>query len=370
MHLTSVHPALDIRIFHRECRSLQAAGYEVVLVAPHVQSTVVDGVQIVAVPRPAGRLERMTRTVGQVYREARRLDADLYHFHDPELIPVGLLLEAGGKPVVYDMHEDAPRTMLAKHYFPTWSRAAFGSLVEAGERLAAGRFSALVAATPAIAARYGRLAHRTTIVQNFPDPAEFGRAEGLPWSARPNAVAYIGAVAENRGAIEMLRALALVPESLEPRLLLAGAFSPPELLDRCRRDPGWERVEYHPMLDRQGIAALLGRARAGLVLLAPEPRYQVAYPIKMFEYMAAGLPVIASDFPLWRSIVEGAGCGMLVDPRHPEAIARAIEYVLSRPAQAEEMGARGRKAVRERFNWATEEGRLLALYQDLLASGR
>ncbi|MGH7498886.1 MAG: glycosyltransferase family 4 protein, partial [Gemmatimonadales bacterium] len=310
----------------------------------------------------------MTRTVGQVYLEARRLDADLYHFHDPELIPVGLLLEARGKPVVYDMHEDAPRTMLAKHYFPTWSRSAFGNMVEAGERLAAGRFSALIAATPAIAARYGRLADRTTVVQNFPDPAEFDGGEGLPWSARPNAVVYIGAVAENRGAIEMLRALALVQKSLEPQLLLAGAFSPPELLERGRREPGWERVEYHPMLDRQGIAALLGRARAGLVLLAPEPRYQVAYPIKMFEYMAAGLPVVASDFPLWRSIVEGAGCGLLVDPLDPAAIRSAVEYLLLHPAEAERMGARGREAVQQRYNWAGEETKLLEIYRTLLAT--
>jgi glycosyltransferase involved in cell wall biosynthesis len=368
VHLTSVHPAFDIRIFHRQGRALRAVGYDMVVVAPHHQSTVVDGVRIEAVPPPASRLARLTRTVWQVYREARRLDADLYHFHDPELIPVGLRLQASGKPVVYDMHEDAPRAMLGKHYLPGWTRGALGHGLEVVERLACGRFSALIAATPAIAERYAGIARRTVVVQNFPDPAEFSCGEMMPWTHRPNGLAYVGAVAENRGAIEMLRALDLVTESLHARLLLAGEFSPSGLLERSRREPGWRRTEYRGSLDRPGVAALLGEARIGLVLLAPEPRYQRAYPIKMFEYMAAGLPVIASDFPLWRSIVQGAGCGLLVDPQNPMAIRDAIERLLRNPQEAERMGARGREAVRQKYNWPVEEQKLLNLYQELLGA--
>jgi glycosyltransferase involved in cell wall biosynthesis len=132
----------------------------------------------------------------------------------------------------------------------------------------------------------------------------------------------------------------------------------------------WKHVNWRGMLDRDDICALLGRARAGLVVLHPEQNFVVSQPIKLFEYMAAGIPVIASDFPLWRSIIEKAGCGILVDPFRPEQTAEAIERLLIDSALAEEMGRRGRKAVEECFNWNAEENTLLSFYSSIIADGR
>ena len=123
VHLTSVHPALDVRIFHRECKSLARAGFEVTIIGPYSQDSVADHVRIKAVPAEKGRIARSTRAVWRIYREAVRINADLYHFHDPELIPVGLLLRARGKMVIYDIHEDLPSDIISKHYLPTWSRS-------------------------------------------------------------------------------------------------------------------------------------------------------------------------------------------------------------------------------------------------------
>src|SRR5215469_2066667 len=123
VHMTSVHNALDNRIFRKECRSLAHAGFSVTAIAPSENDAVVDGVTIRAVPREPSRFARMTRTVWNIYREAIRQNADLYHFHDPELIPVGLLLRCARKSVIYDLHEDCPRDILAKDYLPSWSRA-------------------------------------------------------------------------------------------------------------------------------------------------------------------------------------------------------------------------------------------------------
>jgi glycosyltransferase involved in cell wall biosynthesis len=149
-------------------------------------------------------------------------------------------------------------------------------------------------------------------------------------------------------------------------MMLAGPFSPKGLLTELESLPGWARVQNLGVLDRPSVANLLSRVRLGLLVLQPEPNFVNARPIKLFEYMAAGIPVIASDFPLWRQIIGEARCGLLVDPQDPQAIARAMQYLLSHDAEAEAMGRRGRKAACELYNWNSEERVLLKFYSDLL----
>jgi glycosyltransferase involved in cell wall biosynthesis len=368
--LTSVHPAWDVRIFHKECKALVRAGYDVTLVVPHERDEVAEGIRIKAVPKPTGRLVRMTCTTWQVYRKAVELDADVYHFHDPELIPVGLLLRARGKRVVYDVHEDVPRSILSKYYLPRWSRSLLARVAEGIEGLTSRAFSALVAATPAIADRHVGRNGNCVVVQNFPLVDEFSSAANEPWSHRAPAVAYVGGISPERGIRQMVEAMGLLPDRLEATLKLAGEFDPPWIRDELVGLPGWNRVEEVGFLDRLRVAEVLGTVQVGLVLFHPYPNHISAQPNKLFEYMSAGIPVIASDFPLWRQIVQGTGCGLLVDPLDPKAIAEAIEYVLTHPEEAEAMGRRGREAVEQHYNWETEERKLLDLYDTLLCKDR
>jgi glycosyltransferase involved in cell wall biosynthesis len=370
VHLTTVHSALDPRIFHKECRSLARAGFQVTIIGPHPEDTVADEVGIKCVRRNESRLARMTRTVWRVYREAKRLDADVYHFHDPELIPVGLLLRASRKRVVYDIHEDLPKDILSKVYLPVWSRQMISWMATQLEDAACGHFSALVAVTPSIADRVRQLNHRTVIVHNYPYPKEvaFGQS-GEPWEARRQSVAYVGGITAQRAIREMVQAMALLPDSLGATLELAGNQIPNDARpDEICRLPGWARVRHHGFLERSKAFQLLHDVRAGLVLFHPEPNHREAMPQKIFEYMGAGLPVIASDFPLWRRILGDTGCGIFVDPLDPAAIARAIEYVLTHPKEAEKMGCRGRDAVLDRYNWNTEAEKLVSLYHELLGT--
>lgn len=364
-HLTSVHPPFDVRIFHKECRSLAAAGHEVVLVVPHDAHETRDGVRLHAVPKAQGRLQRALKTTWRVYRAAVTEDARVYHFHDPELIPVGLLLKLRGKRVVYDVHEDVPEDVLTKAYLHPLVRRAIAFAAGTLERVGAAVFDGVVTVTPGIARRFP--ANKTRLVQNFPVEGELGGPTTRPYAERPANALYVGVINAERGLPEILEAFdRLAPES-PARLSLAGSFSPPALEARLRAMPGWARVDFHGWQDRAGVRQLTEDARIGLVLFQPLPNHVEAQPNKLFEYMAAGLPVLASDFPRWRELVEGAGCGLLVDPADPGAIAGAITWLLDHPEEAEAMGRRGAAAVADRYNWTHEARTLVDLYRALEA---
>jgi glycosyltransferase involved in cell wall biosynthesis len=365
VHLTSAHQPLDPRIFQKECRSAVEAGHEVVFVAPHDRDEMIDGVRIRAVPRHRGRRARMTRTIWRVYRAALAEDADLFQFHDPDLIPVGLLLKLRGRRVVYDVHEDVPLDILSKEWIRPRLQVLVARGAAAAEAIGGRVLDGIVAATPAIARRFP--AEKTALVQNFARIEDLPTAALRPYDERPGIVAYVGVIAASRGAREMVQAMALMPASLDLRLALAGDIRPPALETELQQIVGRERVDCLGWQSRSAVGALLGRSRVGLLLLHPLSNYLESQPIKLFEYMLAGVPVVASDFPLLRRIVEGAGCGLLVDPLDPAAIAAAIRWLVEHPREAESMGKRGQEVARARYNWASEARTLLAFYEERLA---
>jgi glycosyltransferase involved in cell wall biosynthesis len=369
VHLTSVHDHWDHRIFSKECRTLADAGYSVTLIAPKDVDTVIDGIRIHAVPLPKNRVERMTRTMRRVYQAALQEDADLYHFHDPELIFVGLMLKLRGKRVVYDVHEDMVRTMLRKGWLPVplrLMRPALAWAVGVLEGMAVRLFDSAVLVIPM--RDRGFPPNKSVLVRNFPFTEQF-TSSGSPYHSRPPLVAYVGGVSLSRGASDMVRAMALLPKDLDARLAIAGWFQPPSLERDLRGLPGSERVDLLGEQSREAVATLLGNARVGLCMLHPVPGYPESYPVKLFEYMAAGIPVIASDFPAWREIVEGAGCGIVIEPQQPSALAEALASLLVKPELAAAMGERGRQATTDRYHWGSEGRRLVMLYDRLLGGG-
>ena len=363
VHLTTVHPSFDTRIFYKQAKTLVRAGYDVTMIAQHEKDEVVDGVKIIALPKPKNRFIRIFGLNWRALRLALRQRADIYHFHDPELIPVGLLLKPRCEKVIYDVHEDLPRQVMSKYWIHPWLRGGVSKVAELLEASTARILDAIVAATPVIAARFPQ--KKTVVVQNLPIVSELQAPQETPYKERPFCVAYLGGITAVRGALEMVRALEHLPSGLQVKLVMAGEFSPSRLYEDVRQLPAWERVEFLGWQDRQQLPHLLDKARVGLVVFHPEPNHIEAQPNKLFEYMAAGIPVVASDFPLWRQIVKEAGCGLLVDPLDPGAIARAVAWLLEHPGEAEEMGKRGREQVVAKYNWEREAEKLLELYWKL-----
>jgi glycosyltransferase involved in cell wall biosynthesis len=368
VHLSSGHRADDTRIFWKECLSLARAGYDVSFVVPEENPPTrqeAHAVEIIGVKRRSGRLGRMAMSTVGVAAAGLRQGGTVYHFHDPELIPAGLALRLLGKRVIYDAHEDLPRDILFKDWIPRRLRRPVSRLAAAVEWIAGRTLSGVVAATPTIAQRFPD--GRTALVQNFARPCEFAVGEELQCGDR-RAAAYVGGVTRERCAVEMVEAIAKVERFPYVRLLIAGDMDSPALEERLAASKGWPRVDYRGHQSRAGVRRLLAEASVGLAVFHPVQSYVESQPVKIYEYMAAGLPVIAADFPRFREIVEENGCGVCVPPQDPAAIAAAIEWIFEHPAEAEEMGRRGRSLVRDTFNWDREAETLLRLYERVLAA--
>lgn len=356
-HITSVHDSTDTRIFLKECVTLAQNGYDTWLVAPG-ESYEKEGVHIIGIGEvPASRIERIRKMAKKAYMAALKADADIYHFHDPELLPYGLKLKKKNKVVIYDSHEDVPRQILAKDWLPAPVRGTISMIFDKYEKHVAGRLDYVVAATPHIKKIFRVFGSRAIDIKNYPVLADI-RGDNSDYFSRDNKICYAGGLTEIRG----ITTLVDIAEKADVKLLLAGDMEKSyEQQLRSRR--GFENTEYRGYVDRDGIAALYKESRIGMAVLKPTPNHVNALAIKLFEYMAAGLPVICSDFPLWKQIVEENGCGICVNPEDTDQIAEAVKYLLENQELAKEMGDRGQKAAEKKYQWSTEGRRLIKLYR-------
>ena len=359
-HLTSAHPRYDARIFLKECSFLaKQNNYDVsLIVADGLGDENINNVHIYDVGKSQGRLKRMALTTKKVYEKALILESEVFHFHDPELIPIGLKLKKIGKKVIFDVHEDVPKQLLAKPYGSVWLKKLLSSLYASYEKYAAKKFDYIVTPTPLINERFLQL-NRSVELRNFPILEEL--FIDVPWETRDNRVCHIGSLAESRGVVELVDAL----HESETVLELAGDFRPKTLLQQVQQMPGWQNAYYHGYASRDQVRSILERVKVGLVTLHPTPSYLEAYPVKLFEYMAAGIAVIASDFPLYRGLLKSYPCVVYVDPLDSKAIAEAINTLMLDDTRMKTMAQVAQKAVEEKFNWSKEVQTLYRVYDEV-----
>lgn len=360
-HISSVHSRYDIRIFLKECRSLSKAGYTVnLVVADGKGDEERDSVHILdAGGKRHNRFLRMTETLFRVYKKALSTNADVFHMHDPELLLLVPKLLKHGK-VIYDAHEDLPRQILSKHWIPRYLRSVISFISEKVENHFSRKVTSIVVATPLIADRFKKINKNVININNYPLLEEFSHIDRKPSNKR--LACYIGGISAGRGIYEMIKAM----ESVDGKLLLAGNFARPFERENAQKLPGWENIIELGFCERSKVKEILSSARVGLVLFHPVPNHTNAQPNKLFEYMSSGLPVIASDFPLWRKIVDSADCGICVNPLDPKQISDAIKWILDNPEKAFIMGEAGKKAVEKIYNWEKEEKKMLDFYKPIL----
>lgn len=370
-HVTTVHPRDDVRILHKQCVSLKELTVSDVtlIVGDGKGSGSFRGVEILDLGKPGfGRLGRAILGNIRVWRILRRMKPSLVHLHDPELLVAGCLLRACKQLVVFDMHENLPSQILGKNWLPRWSRRLISSFVSVAESAILPRM-AVIFAESSYRVHYRSLTN-SQVVLNLPKLDSFSAVERR--QSHPSTIGYIGGVTVDRGAIVTLTAIRALRSAgfdvdfecvgpVETRVRESEEF-------RLAQQEGWARFSGR-LAPTEGWSKIAA-CSVGLAVLAPIGNYLESYPTKMFEYMALGVPVIVSNFPFYREVVERAGCGLWVDPLDPEALRVAIRWFLEHAEEGEVMGRRGKDAVADHYSWANEAKKLVAFYERLGAIGR
>jgi len=371
--LTTVHKSNDIRVFYKEAVSLSKTGFQVVLLAhDDVGDRIERGVQIKAVgPLPKRKSDRLPSLL-KIYKMALAEKADAYHFHDPELLPIGFLLRMRTrKPVIYDSHENYAATVFAREWIPNSIKSWVSFAVNKAEVFISKRLTVVITVVEDQDQRFRRAhcktlpIHNYPILEFFPNPVE-------PWENRPIHAAYVGGLSIARGIRTLLdiakRIKAIIPDF---RLLLVGPFSDAfvekETFEHIRQDRLEKTIIYDGVLPSESIGQRLQQVKLGLIPFEKNPKFEKMFiPTKLLEYMASGMPIIASDFPSNRWFIEKYFLGKLVLPGDVDAFVDAILNQLNDREGSIQISQRGVEIARKNYRWENEAEKLIHFYQKLL----
>ncbi len=343
-----------------------------------------QGVAVYCLPRQRSRFARISN-VGRLIWQGIKCRPQILHFHDPELIPAALLLKfITGCKVIYDVHEDFPAAILSKFWIPSLLRkplAAFANLVE---KTSSRFFDLLIFAEASYQEKFCKVKTLKADIYNYPvqftqniTPDNFGevlngKADTASLGKAEINLVYAGSLTKTRGAMTMLQGLARADfQEKTFHFWILGPIRPSilqqemmEFIANNRRLKG--NVTILGMVPLDIVYRYCRSADLGLGLLHPEPNYLHSLATKLYDYMSAGLPIIASNFPDWVNLLEETQSGLTADPTDTQAIARAIEALVRNPELRAQLGMNGRQAFATRYNWAREEEKLLEVYRQLM----
>jgi glycosyltransferase involved in cell wall biosynthesis len=361
-HITTVHQALDDRIFFKECVFLRKAGYDVFLVAPDQKNEYPNhDITIVGLTSTGNRFYRATFLAFKAFVKALKTQASVFHFHDPELMFIGVLLKLFGKKVIYDVHEDLPKQIYYKPYIPTKLLKSVSSLlVKYIELFCCLFFDLIVAATDDIARKFP--ASKTIVIRNLAIVGLIDQVESHHPKSEKFVLVYAGGLSEERGIKEIILALEKVDMPIE--LWLLGPWASESYQKLCSSLPGFAKTKYLGFMPMDKVYPYIKAADVGIALLYPAKNYVTSLPVKAFEYMACRKPIIMSNFDYWKKIF--GGCALFTDPLNPDKIARAIEQLYSNKTLADELSVNGRKLIMEQYSWESESIKLINAYHQLL----
>lgn len=359
-HITTAHPIDDIRIYHKECLSLYNNNFNI-----HILGVVSPKIKNPKIPfslvssKRKNLIYRFFFLPFKILKHAKKINADVYHFHDPDLLIVGLFLKKAGKIVIYDIHEDNPKAILSRNWGLKFIRIFISVFFKWFENIISKKIDYLITATPSIYNRFCKINNNTFTINNYP---KLNVSESnTDISKRKRQICFVGLISPQRGLEYVVKAM----EFVNARLLLIGNFTSEDFLKKLKGLNGWTNVDYLGYQSRESLEIYLSESCAGVVTFLPLPNHTHSQPNKMFEYMAAGLPIIASNFPLWEEIVDKNKCGICVNPENPEEIAGALSFLFENPNLAKQMGMNGKKAVADKYNWDSEAEKLIRIYDSI-----
>lgn len=370
VHVARTHRWDDTRIFKKECRSLAKAGHEVYIVtsdrSAKRENEMVDGIKFIVIQtRKGNRVISLFKYISDAMKALKQLDADVYHIHEFFLLILAKKLSYIGK-VIFDSHEDFPKQVFFDSSLSDQRNLRREKLARIFMKWNIRYCDRIIAATDEIEKALRVYNIPTCIIYNFPDLSEFNDAiiqEENSHREKKRQICYVGGISEDRGINQTIEALNRVDDE-DIRLALAGPITNSYLAALKSKD-AWKKVNYYGYADSKMKLEIYGESMLGMITLMPIPRYKVALPVKLFEYMAAGLPVIASDFPIIKKIIDEEESGICVDPENVLEIKKAIQYIANHPEHAQRMGENGKNAVQEKYNWDNEREKLYKLYDGI-----
>lgn len=364
----SGHQVDDGRVFTRASMALAGAGYEVHLIAADRSNTIqyeCNGVIIHPICALTSNTARMKRR-SEVAKMAAALNPDIYHVHEPELLG-SILSIAKYKPVIWDVHESYLNTIMDRAWIPAPAKPVLRALWDISERRLVKKCAAVFAATDLVAERYHSLHPKTFTIANFPDLSEISALAEAP--TQPDTCVFTGSVSENRGLRQAVMAISVLNQrGIRMKLIIAGTSSEElidELQELAENEQIGDLVEYKGELPRPDALRLANSCGIGIIPHLPYGNNLLAWPVKMIEYMAMGIPVVYSNLPCHESLLQGANVGLSVDPKDPVQIADALEKLSKDHSLAKQLGNAGRELAQEKLNWTAESTKMLAVYKEI-----
>jgi glycosyltransferase involved in cell wall biosynthesis len=356
-HISTVHPAFDVRIFHKECVSLAKADYDVSLVVTHNKKEIVQGVSIIPLPKSKGRLHRIFIKSLLAFYKALKTRSKIIHFHDPELIGLGILFKILGKKVIYDSHENVSSQIENKAWLGNkLIRLIVKKTYRIFEKKGVLFFDSVISVTPEIVKFLSQ--KKGTLVRNYPIISLINSSQKEIKHNVPILI-YVGGLTKIRGIKEICDAVRIIKKDIE--LHLVGAWESESYQKECMYNN--HRVKYFGVKPLKEVYSLIHKADVGFVTLYPEKNYLNSFPIKAFEYMACEIPMIMSNFPYWEKTFEG--CAKFVNPLSIKEITDAINYLIENKSEAKTLGKKGKIMIESQFSWKSESEKLIALYKSL-----
>jgi glycosyltransferase involved in cell wall biosynthesis len=366
--LNSVFPPFESRLFHRTIKALVAAGHHVTLIGPHdKKKDWVDGVHLLGFSPVIPVLLRPLNWL-RIISRLRSVKADAYHFHDPELLPMGLFLTwLTGRPVVYDCFEHYPRAIMSDERIPKALRSPFSQAFGFVERKIAEQLAAVIvlAVYAKDDSRFGNV-RRLAVVRNVPSREMF---EELPDVLRKRQLIHIGDISESRRGISVLIEMLSLMRNKDVSLLFVGKSDTPRTrayLDALISEKKLgDRVTFVAQVPYEAVKSYLTESSVGLIPIKAILRWEFDIPQKTFEYMACWLPYVVSQTTATRKFVAETESGLVVEAQSAQAYASAVDFLLEYPEEARRMAEKGRQAFLEEYNWEMESQKLLSLYESL-----
>tara|TARA_B110000027_G_C16111765_1_gene298066 strand:+ start:999 stop:2105 length:1107 start_codon:yes stop_codon:yes gene_type:complete len=362
-HITTVHPRNDTRIFLKECMSLTKLYKVHLIVADGLGDEVKNNVHIYDIGlRQKSRLKRARIDSRKAFKKALKLNCELYHFHDPELITIGVKLKNRNYKVIYDIHEFTGKQILIKKWIPKILRKFISLIYSVYEKKYSKKMDALLVPQPIMFDYFKNINNCTVVVENF----VITNHKKIPLKTKKfdsKIIFHPGGLTNERGVFNMINAMSLIDD--DSLLILAGKINK-DMLMKCEKIEGWSKVRYEGVLPHEEINNIYKKSTLGLILYNNIGQYHLSYSIKLFEYMLNGIPVIMPNFGEWIEFNNENNCGINVDPTNKKDVASAINYLNININIKKKLGENGRNAVFKKYNWGISEKKLLDIYKEIL----